>query len=240
MRRFLPFIIILLAAATAVTGGSLLYRAKKADLAVTPAVSSENFGSTPGAIPSHLRGDVKAKITIEEFGDFQCPPCATLSSGLAKLEHDYGDKLRVIFRQYPLPMHNHAMEAAQAAEAAGAQGHFWEMHDLLYKNQIAWSKEPDVAPVFAEYAKSLRLDLERFREDLRNPKLTARISADQKRADALGVKSTPTLFLNDQLVPPASFNEVAVRAAIDALLRGEKPNLPAPTPRPAPSISPQP
>jgi protein-disulfide isomerase len=123
------------------------------------------------------------------------------------------------------------------------------MHDHLYKNQNAWSKAADVAPVFAEYSGAIGLDVARFRNDYASPQLRVRINADQERGASLGVKSTPTIFINGNPLPPTSLNEAGLRAAIEAALRGEKPPTPSPTPMkpsptappvPAPAISPQP
>lgn len=232
MKRLLPFAIILLVGAGAVTSGALLYRAKRAELETTIADAP---GVTAGAKPPHIRGNVKAPVTIEEFGDFQCPPCATVAISLSHVEHDYGDKLRVIFRQFPLPMHAHAREAARAAEAADRQGKFWEMHDLLFKNQLAWSMADNVTETFSEYARSLGLELDRFQRDCTNEALEERINADHERGESRGVKSTPALFINGHNVPPASTSEVGLRVIIEAALRGAPlPSEPAPSPTPTP------
>ncbi|MDQ2918286.1 MAG: DsbA family protein [Verrucomicrobiota bacterium] len=205
-----------------------MYRAKRVELQKTIADAP---GVSPGANAPHVRGDAKARVTLEEFGDFQCPPCATVAMSLSRIEHDYGDKLRVIFRQFPLAMHAHAREAARAAEAAGAQGKFWEMHDLLFKNQSAWSSSANVAEIFKEYARSLGLELDRFQRDCANESLEARINADQQRGESRGVKSTPTLFVNGHNLPPASTSETGLRSALDAVLRGEPiPSQSSPTP----------
>ncbi len=230
MKRFLPFAIILVVAAAAVTGGTRLYRAKRAELETTIADAP---GVTAGAKPPHIRGEVKAPVTIEEFGDFQCPPCATLAISLSHLEHDYGDKLRVIFRQFPLAMHAHAREAARAAEAANRQGKFWEMHDLLFRNQVAWSTAANVTETFNEYARGLGLELDRFQRDCASEELEERINADHERGESRGVKQTPTIFLNGHNIPPASMSEVGLRALIEAALKGGP--LPTPTPSPTPT-----
>ncbi len=228
MKRFFPFLLIALVALAAVAGGALFYRAKVAEL--TPQAKAGTTAS--GSRQVHLRGNPKAKVTLKEFGDFQCPPCGILSGVLARLEHDLGDDLAVVFRNFPLEMHPHAMEAALAAEAAGEQGKFWEMHDLLFRNQIAWAKETDAKPIIESYARDLSLDLERFRKDLASPALRARIEEDKKLGDSLGVTSTPTLFINDQPLAPSHFNEPSLRAAIAAAQRGEA----VPTPPPRPSV----
>ncbi|MDQ2660046.1 MAG: DsbA family protein [Verrucomicrobiota bacterium] len=238
MKRFLPFLLILLVGAGAIAGGFLLYRAKRADFAASPATSPNEQIGLPGATPAHIRGGAKASVTLEEFGDYQCPPCASLSVILLKLEHDYGDKLRVVFRQFPLAMHNHAAEAARAAEAAGLQNKFWELHDTLYRDRNRWAAAPDVGPIFAEYAGNLGLDVARFQRDRETEKVKERIETDQKRARSIGVTSTPTVFLNDHMVPPISVNETGLRKAIDDAIAGKPPAfLASPSPSPANTIT---
>ena len=136
MKRYLPFLIVAVVALVTFGAGLMLYRAK-----VLPEPTGAKDSETSAL---HMRGNAKAPITLEEFGDFECPPCAIMSPAIHQLEKDYGAKLRVIFRHFPLAMHKHAREAAIASEAAHLQGKFWEMHDLLYKEQAAWSKAADV------------------------------------------------------------------------------------------------
>ena len=248
MKRSLPFIIIGLVALAALAAGTVLYRAKVAEL--TPVAATPDKAATPAEAKTegktvHIRGNPKAQVTIEEFADFQCPPCASISPILAKLEHEFPSQMRVVFRNFPLQMHNHAAEAARAAEAAGLQGKFWEMHDLLYRNQTAWSKEADVRLTFINYAQDLGLDLGRFESDYEGAEVRARVSADQARGTSLGVNRTPTLFINNQPVPPSSLSEPALRTAIAAAIRGEAIPTGTPTPAPpavplAPSATPQP
>ena len=107
MKRYLPFIIIALVGLGTAAGGTMLYRAKHARIAAVAArTAADNIGGNPGANPAHAHGPDNAPVTIEEFGDFQCPPCAALASLLRTFEHDYPGKLRVVFRQYPLEMYN--------------------------------------------------------------------------------------------------------------------------------------
>jgi len=164
-------------------------------------------------------GSPQAPVTLEEFGDFQCPPCGVLSGPLLEIEKDYGPKLRVIFRNFPFPNHEHALEAAYAAEAAGLQGRYWEMHDLLYKEQANWSKAPDAKQLFGSYAKILGLEMDRFETDIAGPTVKARIATDQERGKSLGVNATPSIFINNQGVPAQSLNPTALRAAIDEALK---------------------
>jgi protein-disulfide isomerase len=115
-------------------------------------------------------------------------------------------------------MHRHALEAARASEAAGLQDRFWEMHDLLYHNRFLWPGAADVRGVFSDYAKTLGLDLERFKKDMDGEEVRIRIVADQRRAAALGVDRTPVVFINDRQVPVTSLTPPGLHAAIDAAL----------------------
>lgn len=169
-----------------------------------------------------MRGNAGAAVTLEEFGDFQCPPCSIMAVFLKKTEDEYGSGLRLIFHHFPLAMHAHAREAALAAEAAERQGRFWEMHDLLYKEQAAWSKADNVPLLFNSYAGTIGLDLDRFKKDLQNPEVAARVDADQKLGASRGVTSTPTLFVNNVALPPAALNPAGVKKAIETALK-EKP-----------------
>lgn len=193
----------------------------------------------------HVRGGANAPVTIEEYGDFQCIPCAQLFPILAKVEEDYGEQLRVVFRHKPLRKHEHAVLAAHAAEAAGLQGRFWEMHDLLFQNSLRWTKGvdgvgPDASPsrrleskvlameievrdVFVSYAERLKLDVERFKTDMDSNEVKARVDSDRARADKLGIDRTPTLYINGRLLPYLSITNVgALHAAIDAELNGQR------------------
>lgn len=227
MKRSLPFLIIFLVACGSVVSGTFIYRAKRAELAALTTTAGSPKTGTSGATPPHIRGDVDAGVTLEEFGDFQCPPCEMLAPTLSRLEHDYGKKLRVIFRNFPLAMHNHAQLAAQAAEAAGLQGRFWEMHDALYRNRNTWAnKGDDVQDAFVEYARSVGVEVEKFKHDLNSEEVKERVTADQQRGTSLGVSSTPTVFLNGTMVPPMHYGEPGLRAAIDNVING-KPPVPA-------------
>jgi protein-disulfide isomerase len=145
-----------------------------------------------------------------------------MAAFLKKMEEEYGSRLRIIFHHFPLVMHAHAREAALAAEAADMQGRFWEMHDLLYKEQAAWSKADNVPALFNSYAGTIGLDLDRFKKDLQNPEVAARVDADQKLGASRGVTSTPTLFVNNVALPAETINPAGVKKAIETALK-EKP-----------------
>jgi len=196
--------------------GTMLYRAKR-PVALT--ISEEKSIGKENQEPTHVRGPAQAPVTLEEFGDFQCPPCGMISGPLLEIEKDYGPKLRVIFRNFPFPNHQHALEAAYAAEAAGLQGRYWEMHDLLYREQANWSNAPDVKQLFVSYARILGLEMDRFETDMAGPTAKARVTADQERGKSLGVNATPSIFINNQGLPPKSLNPTALRAAIEEALK---------------------
>jgi protein-disulfide isomerase len=219
MKRYLPFVIIAIVGLAAFVSGAMLYRAKRPQ---TTAIPKAITTAKERAEEVHMRGPANAAVTLEEFGDFQCPPCGGLEGPLQQIERDYASSLRVIFRNFPFTIHEHAHEAAYAAEAAGLQGRFWEMHDLLYREQAVWAKTKDAQSLFNSYAGMIGLNLERFKKDVGGEQVKTKVESDRKRGEALGVKNTPTIFINNQSVPPTSLNPTALRAAIDAAVK-EKP-----------------
>ena len=198
----------------------MLYRAKRP---VTLTVPKEKAAGKERQDSMHVRGPANAPITLEEFGDFQCPPCGALSDPINQLEREYRPRLRVIFRHFPLPNHAHAREAAFVSEAAGLQGRFWEMHDLLYREQSVWSKAADVRLLFDSYAGMLGLNVDRFKKDMESEQVKVRVASDQKHGAALGVNTTPTVFLNDRALAPISLNPTGLHAAIDAAMNAPPP-----------------
>ena len=222
MKRYLPFIIVVVVAFVTLASGTVLYRAKRPSVLTIP--KSALLSGTGADDSIHVRGPANAPVTIEEFGDFQCPPCGTLSDPMNQLEREYRPRLRVIFRHFPLPNHAHAREAAFVSEAAGLQGRFWEMHDLLYREQSVWSKAADVRLLFDSYAGMLGLNVDRFKKDMESEQVKVRVASDQKHGAALGVRTTPTVFLNDRALAPISLNPTGLRAAIDAAIKTTPPH----------------
>lgn len=228
MKRALPFVIIAVVLAAGLLTARYLQRSTP-DLATaspapraSPSASPTHPGNPgePGAEPPHAQGNASAPVTLEEFGDFECPPCGMLHPVLKALEGEFGPtKLRIVFREFPLvPTHVHALSAARAAEAAGLQGRFWEMHDMIYENQKAWHEAFDVRPIFEGYATRIGLNLEQFRRDNTNEIVERRIFLDGKRAHSLGVQGTPTVFLNGREVPFESLAPEKLKALINSEL----------------------
>ncbi len=228
MKRFLPFVIIAAVALLTVGIATAVYRTKTAESPV-PVVGLEGSARPAGATPSeapedpnlHARGPRNAPVTVMIYGDFQCPSCALVSQGIDELQKQYEGKVRVVFHQFPLEMHRHAMEAALAAEAAGVQGKFWEMHDTLYKNQPAWGEATNANILFESYAESIGLDVARFRADRLAPDIRARVVADAAAGDARGIKVTPTVFVNGVRLR-AGFTKEKLQEAIEAALAPKK------------------
>ncbi len=140
----------------------------------------------------HIRGPEDAPVTLVEYGDFQCPFCGRAESVVRALLAEFGDDLRYVFRHLPLAdVHENAQLGAEAAEAAGAQGRFWEMHHLLFSHQDALGPQD-----LYRYAEELGLDVERFSEELRTRQHAPRVARDVDGADRSGVAGTPTFFIN--------------------------------------------
>lgn len=150
---------------------------------------------------SQKTGTDSAKVTIVEFSDFQCPACGVAYPVVKKINSDYQGRINFVFRHYPLPQHKNGLKAALAAESAGLQGKFWEMHDRLFDEQEKWSEEPDPVETFVSYARDLGLDVERFKGGMNDKKIAEKIARDQADGSTLGVNSTPTFFINGQKYP---------------------------------------
>ncbi len=168
---------------------------------------------------SYTKGNRDAKVSLVEFGDFQCPACAAAHPLVEQLLAYYKDNpdVNFVFRHFPLPQHQFALLSAESVEAAGAQGKFWEMYDLLYTNQNAWVSSSDPLSIFVEYANQLKLDVNRFKNEVQQNKYNQSISDDQQQGLALGINSTPTFFLNgNKMVGIQSLEDF--KARIDAEL----------------------
>jgi len=216
MKRYLPFFIVGTVALVTLASGTLLYRAKRLPAMAIPENSTTS--AMGGTEMVHVRGRADAPVTLVEFGDFQCPPCATLADPINQLEREYGSRFRVVFRHLSFPNHQHAREAALASEAASLQGRFWEMHDLLYREQSVWSKAPDVRVLFNSYAGMLGLNIDRFKKDMESEQAKARVKSDEQQALALGLVTTPSIFVNNGKLPRAYVNPPGLRVAIDSAM----------------------
>ncbi len=224
MKRYLPLLIIIAVALITATTGFWLYKSK---MRPAPRTGTTTANSLPqneeGKLGGpHVRGPANAPLTLEVYGDFQCPPCATATVAIDELQQEYGPRLRLIFHEFPLAMHAHALTAAMAAEAAGAQGHFWDMHDMLYRYQGVWSKASNPQTLFRAYAQSLGLDMAKFDAAAKADETRERIMAEGIAGAAREVKNTPTIFINGEL-ERGGFTRDQLKASLDAALTA-KPN----------------
>jgi protein-disulfide isomerase len=147
---------------------------------------------------SESKGPKSAALDVVIFSDFQCPFCSRVEPTLKQMEKEYAGKVRFTWKNYPLPFHNNAMPAAEAAMAAGAQGKFWEMHDKLFANQTALER-----PALEKYAQELGLNMAKFKADLDANKYKDVIDAEQKEGTAVGVTGTPAVFINGRKIAGA-------------------------------------
>lgn len=161
-------------------------------------------------------------VVIEEFADFQCPTCASVHTMMNEINAAYGSRVKFIYRHFPLTqIHPNAFNAALAAEAAGMQGKFWEMQNLLFQNQQRWSAASGVQTLFESYAETLGLDVEKFKADMAGTAVNQRVQADMQRGRSLSVNSTPTILINSR---PVSVNQMSV-PGIRQIVNNELANL---------------
>lgn len=170
-----------------------------------------NSGTTLGVevtATDHTKGPDTAKATLVEYSDFQCPACAQYEPLVQEVLTAFPNDLRFVYRHFPLQAaHPKAMIAAQAAEAAGKQNKFWEMHDLLFVRQDEWVASTNVEKLFGDYAAGLGLNQEQFEKDLPESSIREKINADYVSATRFGVSGTPTFYLNGKRISPRSLDE---------------------------------
>lgn len=156
-----------------------------------------------------VKGNRDARVVLVEYSDFQCPACGFYYPLLKQLTEEFGDRVAVVYRHFPLKqIHKNAVLAAQAAEAAGLRGKFWEMHNLLFENQSIWSKALNPKSTFTEYAKRIGLNEGKFESDLESRDTKNKVDMDYIFGAGLGINSTPTFFLNGRkLINPRSYEE---------------------------------
>jgi protein-disulfide isomerase len=158
-----------------------------------------------------------ATVTLVEFSDFQCPACGAYYPVVSQVIKDFKDSMTFVYRNFPLTdLHPNAQIAAQAAEAAGMQGKYWEMHDLLFTKQSDWSASSSARDIFAQYAQSLGITVDQFKKDIDSDTVKNKITEDINDGKSLGINGTPTFFLNglklDNPATLADFETVVKKA----------------------------
>lgn len=189
-------------------------------ITIIAAVVSSNGGASSGTSgftatqtsaatsTDHAHGNATAKVTMIEYGDYECPACGEYEPLVQQLFKSYGDRVLFVFRDFPLyQIHPFAMISAQATEAANLQGKYWEMHDLLYSKQSEWSTNSSLSPTdvvskyFNGYAQSLGLNVTQFDTDINSDAVKARVQSDLALGNAAQIDHTPTFFINDVQIP---------------------------------------
>ena len=151
------------------------------------------------------KGNADSKVALIEYSDFQCPACGTYYPLLKQLAKEEGEKFNFVYRHFPLPQHGNAKNAAYAAEAAGKQGKFWEMHNMIFEDQKVWSESRKAKEIFADYAKTLELNMEQFEKDRDSQAAKEKVESDYNGGQKAGVNATPTFFLNGKRIQPANY-----------------------------------
>ena len=212
MNNYRPFLIVGLVLLVAAAGTALLLRSNQS-------VDSSPLAENQSPEQTRKSASADSVVTLEEFGDYQCPPCGQLHPTLKKLKQEYGDRLNFIFRNLPLTqIHKNALAAAQAAEAARMQNRFWEMHDLLYENQELWIDDVNPRSIFTKFAADLGLNTWQFTRDLDSKQIQMRIEADEDAAAQQGIAGTPTLLINGRQLRAEMTTPEGVRNGIELML----------------------
>jgi protein-disulfide isomerase len=175
-----------------------------------------NYGTAPPGAPApHFKGSDSAPVVVEEFADFQCPTCALVYPRMNEVNSKFGSKIKFIYRNYPLTnLHRNSYDAAVAAEAAGMQGKFWEMQNLLFSNQAQWSNTSEARRMFEGYADKIGLDVEKYKNDVLGFAAKGRVDEDMRRARALNLTGTPTILVNGR--PVNSFEVAEISRVIQS------------------------
>lgn len=163
---------------------STLHEGNKVRILLSPPVSNVALGATP------TQGVPNAPVLLVEFADYECPYCQKVHSELKKIQAEFAGKLTFAYKDFPLPMHSHAEKAAESARCAGAQGKFWEFHDLIFS-----SKQLEIAQL-KEHARTLKLDTSSFDKCLDSGEQAAAVRKDLAEGQSLGLTGTPSFFLN--------------------------------------------
>jgi protein-disulfide isomerase len=171
-------------------------------------------------VKQNIKGNSEAETTLVKYSDFQCPACATFVPLVDQLLQEHGENLSVEYKHFPLPIHNNSQAAAIAAEAAGQQGEFFAMHDLIFENQAEWSPSTLPGVMFAQYAEEIGLDMDEFTRHQKSSILRDKVRSDFDEGRELGVTGTPTFFLNGQRMNFTTYPEF-----IDQILFAIDPSL---------------
>ncbi len=206
---------IILISSVFIFGGILFFSKQDAK-------SPEGTSSVQGT--SHTKGEGKKKVTLVEYGDFECPACAAYYPVVEQVFEKYKDDITFQYKNFPLrQIHKNAMAAHRSAAAADRQGKFWDMYDLLYKNRETWTTQTDPTTTFRTYAESLSLDMNKYDSDFKSEAVNAEINADIAAGQKLGVTGTPTFFVDGKKLENPKDVEAFNKAIDDAIKAKSQP-----------------
>lgn len=204
MKRTLPFIILILLVAGGI--GALSYFGSR------PSDTSLEKSESIIAANDWVAGNKDANVVLVEYSDFQCPACGAYHPLVKQLVGEMGNDFAFIYRHFPLQQHTHAKLAAYAAEAAGNQGKFWDMHAMIFEHQRDWSDADNARDTFIGYAESLGIDRSQFEKDMDSDTTKDKVASNYSTGVKLRVAGTPTFFLNGKkMETPRSYEEFKKR-----------------------------
>lgn len=203
---------IIFVAVVAILFGGLIFLSSKNKLDVSQVAVNTILPASEqsGNIADRSFGNKNSKVVMIEYGDFQCPTCGSVHPNIKQVTEKYKDQLAFVFRNFPITtLHPNAKAAAAAAEAAGLQGKYWEMHNKLYETQSSWSSlsASERSNYFVEAATALGLNIDTFNKDLAGSNVNQKISFDLALGKRVNVTGTPTVFINGETVPLETIND---------------------------------
>jgi len=179
----------------------------------------------------YIKGNKDASVTFVEYLDFECEACAFYYPLVKQLAEEFKDEVRFVNRYFPLSGHQNGMPAALAVEAAGRQGKYWEMHNILLENQKSWGEKQSPEPaIFESYAKQIGLNIDQFKKDVVSSAVRDRVIRDKDSGTKLGISGTPTFYLNDEKLPNPRSVEDLKKTIQTAILNAPKPSITSTTP----------
>lgn len=187
-------------------------------------VSEDKLKLLEIATDDHIKGNIDAQVTLVEYLDFECEACGAYYPLVKQLAEEFKNEVQFVNRYFPLPGHKNGLPAALAVEAAGKQGKYWEMHNILFDNQITWGEKqsPDPA-IFEGYAKQIGLNMDQYKKDVESKEVSKRVNRDKISGTQLGVKGTPSFFLNGEKIPNPKTLEDFKTFIQAAILKAPKP-----------------
>lgn len=224
------FVLSIIGITIAVIVGAVLYFSKfDSSTTANPnssiPVSEEKQKLLEVVADDYIKGNKDATVTLVEYLDFECEACGAYYPLVKQLADEFKTEVRFVNRYFPLPGHKNGLPAALAAEAAGRQGKYWEMHNLLFDEQKNWGEKQQLDPaIFEEYAKKIGLNLDQYKKDVKSKEVSERVNRDKTSGTQLGVNGTPTFFLNGEKIPNPKSPEDFKTFIQAAILKAPKPS----------------